>query len=26
MLREQNKLATILREVAARPPRGGGSR
>ncbi len=26
VLREQNKLATILREVAARPPRGGGER
>jgi hypothetical protein len=26
VLREQNKLATILRDVAARPPRGGGSR
>jgi hypothetical protein len=23
VLREQNKLATILRDVAARPPRGG---
>jgi hypothetical protein len=26
VLREQNKLATILREVAIRPPRGGGDR
>ena len=25
MMREQNKLATILRDVAVRPPRSGGS-
>jgi hypothetical protein len=26
VLREQNKLATILRDVAVRPPRSGGDR